>query len=135
MLTLIFVVLVALSQLTVNSAIEIEPRIVRGDEAKVGQFPYFAYLKIEADDGVINDYTGCGAALISDEWLLTAAECLSYVKRVKIYLGSNTLRSNALTVEKENFYRYPSYVHAMSINDIGENTLWAHFKRNFYITC
>lgn len=120
----IIVVLIALSQFAVNSAVEIQPRIVRGDAAQIGQFPYFAYLQIEADDGVINDYKGCGAAIISDEFLITAAECLSYVKRVVVHLGTTELsvlepESMVVTVEKENFYRYPSYVHAMSMNDIG----------------
>lgn len=124
MQTLIVVVLIALSQFAASSAVEIQPRIVSGDVAHAGQFPYFAYLEIETEGGIINDYKGCGAALISDEWLITAAECLSYVKRVVVHIGSTKLSvaesSSVITiVEKENFYRYPSYVHALSINDIG----------------
>lgn len=124
MQTLIVVVLIALSQFAASSAVEIQPRIVSGDVAHAGQFPYFVYLEIETEGGIINDYKGCGAALISDEWLITAAECLSYVKRVVVHIGSTKLSvaesSSVITiVEKENFYRYPSYVHALSINDIG----------------
>lgn len=47
------------------------PRIVGGYNAGKGQFPYQAGLRTFRGD----DEFWCGASIISDQWLLTAAHC------------------------------------------------------------
>nr|CAD7578738.1 unnamed protein product [Timema californicum] len=44
-------------------------RISNGDVAEVGQFPWQVALSIDR-------HTACGASLISEEWVLTAAHCI-----------------------------------------------------------
>lgn len=55
----------------------IEPRIVHGQKAAIGQFPYQASLRI-----VLTRRHFCGASIISSRFLLTAAHCQSGLSRV-----------------------------------------------------
>jgi V8-like Glu-specific endopeptidase len=70
------ILLVTLSSLTVSSSalrkrqlqadekrLEVEPRIVGGEDAYQGQFPFFGR------------WGGCGASLISSDFMLSAAHC------------------------------------------------------------
>ncbi|KAJ3657790.1 hypothetical protein Zmor_009570 [Zophobas morio] len=64
-----------------------EPRIINGDEASSGQFPWQAALYITRP----GETTWCGGALISSRWILTAGHCVHYATHFKIALGSNSL--------------------------------------------
>lgn len=47
-----------------------EGRIVGGDDASPGQFPYQISLRIK-------DSHTCGGSIIDNEWILTAAHCVA----------------------------------------------------------
>ncbi|CAG0892377.1 unnamed protein product [Cyprideis torosa] len=71
---------------------DVRLRIVEANQARLGQFPFMAYL--------VEDYRGtkthlCGGTVISNNFILTAAHCVIYhdgptipVSRLKVYLGS-----------------------------------------------
>jgi len=54
-----------------SSAAEAAPRIFNGDDVTAGTYPWFAY-PVNATGG----WDGCGASLISAEYVLTAAHCI-----------------------------------------------------------
>ncbi|XP_055910849.1 uncharacterized protein LOC129945214 [Eupeodes corollae] len=59
-------------------------RIVGGQSAKSGQFPYQAGLVIRLNEGS----TFCGGTLISKQSVLTAAHCCERAKEMTVILGS-----------------------------------------------
>ncbi|RSS61730.1 serine protease [Streptomyces sp. WAC07061] len=59
--------------------------IVGGNEASAGQYPYMAGLLLTNDRSLM-----CGGTLISDQWVLTAAHCVTW--------GSSPMPAPELTV-------------------------------------
>lgn len=91
MFKLIAVILCAYLYLPVQNAYKIQPRIINGDIAHEGQFPYYAFLKTET----VNRRTGhCGAVVLSDEWILTAGHCLHGVSGILVLLGVSEVDTN-----------------------------------------
>lgn len=95
--------------------------IIDGVEAEEGEFPFMAALGYENEEvGKGYDYR-CGASLISDNFLLTAAHCIPKQSRpVVALLGSQTLDSSSLgvVVPIKEFYPHPDYRSSKSYNDI-----------------
>jgi len=58
----------------------ITSRIVEGENASLGEFPWMVSLfgREQIGDQVINYY--CGGALINQYWILTAANCFNHKK-------------------------------------------------------
>lgn len=114
-LVLTFTLICLFEIVSIGNTFEIEPRIVRGHTSRIGQFPYFALLVIQP----INNQYGnrmvisrCGATLISDQWLITAAHCLADAEKLIVHLGISQLQRPEpghvmIPVERENFY-FPS---------------------------
>lgn len=96
-------------------------RIVGGQDAYRGQFPYYALLNMTVMDG----NAVCGGVLISNEWILTAAHCLYDTLDGEIHLGSlraaNLSEEGRVLIEFDMDDRriYPRYYPSIVWNDIG----------------
>lgn len=90
---------------------EIEPRILKGQDAVRGQFPYYVFLDIESPDGG----STCGGSLISNEWVVTAAHCLVNSTGIEVHLGSLRVEDTkeagrkTVSVKPKHLYTYPKY--------------------------
>lgn len=101
--------------------LQIDPRIVQGHNSTRGQFPYYAFLKVK----MVQGNAACGASLISNQWVLTAAHCLHGAFGGEVHLGA--LRAANLTEEgraiitftKRDIHVHPKYFQAVVWNDIG----------------
>lgn len=70
LLLLVVVITLAAAQHESESK-NVETFIVKGHNAKRGQFPFYVYLEVSMSGGG----GVCGASLISDQWLVTAGYC------------------------------------------------------------
>lgn len=68
------------------SASKLQPRISNAKPSSRGQFPYYVYLEISYENrwGV----AACGAALISNKWIITTSGCIPNAGSITIHLGS-----------------------------------------------
>lgn len=115
------IALIAFSYFATNNAFKLDSRIVDGQQAKTGQFPYYAFLNIRLSK---NKGAACGASLLSDEWLLTAAHCLRGAKSLEVVLGESQLEhfepsAIVVPVGSDGFYTHPDYNPSAALNDIG----------------
>ncbi|RZB40522.1 brachyurin-like, partial [Asbolus verrucosus] len=93
-------------------------RIIGGDPARAGQFPFAAAIYTTTEHGRYF----CGGALISNEWILTSGHCVENVLQFRILLGSITLTSpdfNRVTVTANSSVLHPDYDNLTLQNDIG----------------
>ena len=116
MLKLIAVILVVFSQFPSEDAFKIKPRIVNGQTAPERKFPYYVFLFVTTDNRPPNQ---CGGTLLNNEFVLTAAQCLEYVKYVQVNMGTTNFKDtfwsifssrHVVYVKKENIFIHPNYV-------------------------
>lgn len=106
-----FVVFICLRS---GDAFSIEARIVDGRTANLGQFPYYAYLDINKSNG---STAGCGASIISGNWLISAAHCLADARSVNVHIGEYLLNRPVLGYKPIVVQPYGFHIHPQ--NDIG----------------
>ncbi|XP_055598659.1 collagenase-like [Uranotaenia lowii] len=81
-----------------------QTRIVNGNVAALGQFPYFAQILLTVGG---NSYL-CGGSIISNRWILTAAHCATGVSSFQIFVGSVQINKGTKYFSQEK-YIHPSY--------------------------
>ena len=57
--------------------VQIETKIVGGEEAPIGRYPWLALLGYNRNQNTGNTSWECGGALIGDQFVLTAAHCIN----------------------------------------------------------
>ncbi|XP_048000759.1 trypsin beta-like [Leguminivora glycinivorella] len=90
-----------------NSGDELSSRILYGERANISDYPFFAAL------------SNCGAAIISDRWLVTAAHCV-ISNTGPVWVGGDSIKSSQrYTYDKAVIYpHYQEIVFSILLNDI-----------------
>lgn len=63
----------------------LSPRIIGGSVANITKYPYAAFLAVfypEDEENGKEDVSECTGVIIGEEWILTAAHCFKYCRRV-----------------------------------------------------
>lgn len=111
----LLVAMLAISNAFDLNEFKISPRIVQGQNATRGQFPYYVFLKINMAQGS----AACGGSLISDEWVVTAAHCLYGASGAEVHLGALEAKNLEeegrviLKVSKNDLHVHPKYFQAV----------------------
>lgn len=82
-------------------------RIINGHIDTQNQFPWQAHIQASyANSPTINN---CGGSIISNTYVLTAADCVLNAKTLKINLGSTYLTAPAKTLYSSTFFIHTNY--------------------------
>merc|ERR1712079_245913 len=108
----------------------IEDRIVGGHEAAHHEWPWQVAL-------FIDDAWFCGGALISDEWVMTAAHCADGASYFDIMAGAHNVRASSephrVEITSYNGWTHPGWNHNTLENDIALIELPSPLSFNEYI--
>ncbi|XP_064081998.1 trypsin-1-like [Macrobrachium nipponense] len=75
------------------SAATVESRIVGGQEAKIGEYPWMVLVFITLKSG---GHATCGGSLLKKKWVLSAAHCFHGInyESVALFLGDHNISTN-----------------------------------------
>jgi len=103
------------SEQPVCGVAKLNPRIVGGQDASPGSWPWQASI---SDRGLYI----CSGSLISDQWVLTAAHCITGSPNIEIHLGRHNQSGpnpNEMARNVNMSIRHPEYDSFTSDHDIG----------------
>ncbi|XP_055610866.1 collagenase-like [Uranotaenia lowii] len=99
-----------------NTAVKDSSRVVLGQDAAVGQFPYYVLVVIYRANS--DNQALCGGNLISDRWVLTAGHCVEQAQRIRLAFGLVELFDSRVVMFSTVFIRHPKYADGTLSNDI-----------------
>ncbi|XP_036446362.1 transmembrane protease serine 9-like [Colossoma macropomum] len=133
-LVISFLAKVCHSQLGVCGVASLNTKIVGGQDASPGSWPWQASLQISG-------FHFCGGSLINSNWVLTAAHCFASITapQVTVYLGDQSLSTqgsnpNVVTRSVLQAIKHPSYNSSTNDNDIALLQLSSSVTFTPYIT-
>lgn len=94
--------------------------ILGGEETNLGDFPHMAALGYPSDEGVS---WKCGGALVAENYVLTAAHCLTREQPNVVRLGQVNLQANleasgGQDVPVDSIIMHPDYVPRFNYHDV-----------------
>ncbi len=98
-----------ITALSCTSAWAATPRIVGGDDVTTAP-SWMAALQYRVSNGSYSPF--CGATLIDDDWVLTAAHCVDWVEldRLDLLLGQARLSGSAGGIQVYQLILYPEWI-------------------------
>jgi elastase-2 len=91
---------------------DIDSRIINGQQAGLAQFPWQAAL-------YIGSYFVCSGSIISEEWILTAAQCIDGVGTLTVLAGIVDLNASGVVAQSSDLILHKDYDPDNFLNDIG----------------
>uniref|UniRef100_A0A3Q0R343 Peptidase S1 domain-containing protein n=1 Tax=Amphilophus citrinellus TaxID=61819 RepID=A0A3Q0R343_AMPCI len=91
---------------------------IMGGDASPGSWPWHAFIVTYGPNG----FTQCGGSLITNQWVLTAAQCITSSNyRTEVHLGGynqSALNPNEVTLKVADTICHPAYNYLTHGNDI-----------------
>jgi secreted trypsin-like serine protease len=98
---------------TAAAAPKADPRIIGGEPADLGEYPFMVALLYEPINGTDFQKQYCGGSLIDARWVLTAAHCVDFLEspsEIAVAVNRVNLDSTQGTrVAVRDFYIHPDY--------------------------
>lgn len=92
---------------------KIHPRIISGNPAAPGQFPWQVLIKQSAGDDVF-----CGGSIISADWVLTAGHCVYGLKSLFLIFGATNIHEQPIALTSTELFYHSQYNPDNLNNDI-----------------
>jgi secreted trypsin-like serine protease len=108
---------------SVAAAPEPDPRIIGGEPADLGEYPFMVALLLEERGGTDFDKQYCGGSLIASRWVLTAAHCVEFLEsadQIMVAVNRTHLSNSAegVRVAVRDFYIHPDYDGTIGTPDV-----------------
>ncbi|CAH2237150.1 jg11123 [Pararge aegeria aegeria] len=83
-----------------------QSRIVSGWEARPGQHPHQASLRMVNPQGTVS---GCGGSVVARQWVITSAHCTASRVTIVVRAGVVSLTRPEAIVESTQYYNHPTF--------------------------